>query len=126
MVNFVRPTYTVRDSLIRQLRQRTPGGAQDTADDIHKLMLGILRERVKDPALLWEYAIGMPDESFVAGELLKNDRFLTAEGAITLAGMDYYRRETANRVVTWLGANWFAAIVAGCTIGVSVWGIVGG
>ena len=40
--------------------------------------------------------------------------------------MDYYRRETANQVLTWLRASWFAVIVAGCTIGVSLFGVVSG
>ena len=115
---------TVRDLLLRQLRERTPFGAQNNAEPIRLLMLQVLRERVKDPAYLWEYTIGMPDESFVAGELLKNAGYLTEEGAITLAGIDYFERETANPITTWLKANYFpvfvAVLTAGATLGAGI------
>ena len=62
----------------------------------------------------------------VAAQLLKEVGFIADSTRITLAGMDYYRQETANPVLTWLRSNWFAVIVAGCTIGVSIFGIVSG
>ena len=65
-------------------------------------------------------------EEWIAGDLLKGADCLDENGRITLAGMDYYRKETANPVLTWLRSNWFAVFVAGCTIGIAVWGIVGG
>ena len=89
-------------------------------------MLRLLRERVDDPSSFWSSHMGLPRAEWVAGNLLQDAGLLTENGWITLAGIDYYRRETANPVLTWLRSNWFAVIVAGCTIGVSVWGIAGG
>ena len=86
----------------------------------------LLRERVAEPTKFWQARPTTPDPEFVAGHQLKGARLLAENGTITLAGHDYYSRATANPVLTWLKANWFAVIVAGCTIGVSVWGIVGG
>ena len=90
-------------------------------------MMRLLRERVEDPTFeRWYSYTDTPEVERSAGTILKNADLLTEFGLITLAGMDYHRRETANPVLTWLKANWFGAIVAGCTIGVSVWGIVNG
>lgn len=91
-------------------------------------MMRMLRERVNNPmreVVDFEYEDGTPQKT--ATDILLYAGYLQPGfGTITLAGMDYYRRETANPVLTWIGSNWFTAIVAGCTIGVSVWGIVGG
>ena len=89
-------------------------------------VLRILRERVNDPSRGLVFTMGTPDAERVAGNLLRNAGLLTEHGSITLAGIDYYRRETTNPILTWLRANWFAVIVAGCTIGVSIFGIASG
>lgn len=90
-------------------------------------VLRILRERVKDPTLGLDTVAMIPSRpETVAVYQLIDAGYVTNLGYITLAGADYYRRETANPVLTWLRSNWFAVIVAGCTIGVSVWGIVSG
>ena len=96
-------------------------------------MMRLLREGTKDPTFTWSPFDKGPDGEFregdltQAGYLLQQAEYFSGRGGggrITLAGMDYYRRETADRFLTWLGNNWFGAIVAGCTIGVSIWGIV--
>ncbi len=96
-------------------------------------MMRLLKERVANPTLVLDVRYPNPRffsppyslRSVAAAQLLEAGH-LNKLGLITLAGMDYYRRETANPVLTWLRSNWFAVIVAGCTIGVSVWGVVGG
>ena len=96
-------------------------------------MMGLLKERVANPKLVLDVSYLTPgfvnpphSLRTVAAAQLWGAKYVNNLGLITLAGMDYYRRETANPVPTWLRSNWFAVIVAGCTIGVSVWGIVGG
>ena len=89
-------------------------------------MMWMLRERVKDPTVT---VIEPRNDALVlsnAVALLRQAGYLDEQAGITLAGMDYHRQQTANPVLTWLRANWFAVIVAGCTIGVSVFGIVSG
>ena len=93
---------------------------------VRKQMLRLLRERVNDPTKMWDSVNNTPNPEYHAGRLLKRAEYFDREGLITIAGMDYHRRETANPVLTWLLANWFGVIVAGCTIGVSIWGIVSG
>ena len=90
-------------------------------------MMRLLRERVNDPTLQMRTEWGpRPTTCEIAAHLLVRADYVSQTGYITLTGMDYYRQETANTVLTWLRANWFAAIVAGCTIGVSTFGIVSG
>ncbi len=92
-------------------------------------VLRLLCERVRNPTLRWPITgAGRTAAENAAGLMLIAAGYFdtTDRHRITLAGMDYYRKETANPVLTWLRSNWFAVIVAGCTIGVSVWGIVGG
>ena len=90
-------------------------------------MMRLLRERVEDPTFQrWYSYSDTPEAERSAGTILKNADLLTEHGLITLAGMDYYQKQTANPVLTWLRSNWFAVVVAGCTIGVSVFGIVSG
>ena len=89
-------------------------------------VLRILRERVNDPTKMWDSVNNTPNPEYHAGRLLKRAEYFDREGLITIAGMDYYRRETTNPILTWLRSNWFAVIVAGCTIGVSIVGIVSG
>ena len=79
-----------------------------------------------NPTKEWIPHMGTTKAEVAAGFLLRNAELFGEHGLITLAGMDYYRKETANPVLTWLRSNWFGVIVAGCTIGVSIWGIVGG
>ena len=104
--------------------QKTEG--MDTA--VRAEMMRLLRERVRNPTLMWTAPHGRrPTAELRAALILKEAGFLNSQsGAITLAGMDYYRKETTNPVLTWLRSNWFAVIVAGCTIGVSIFGIVSG
>ena len=85
-----------------------------------------LKERVNDPTIYWIGTHGKKSAELLAGSILTEAGFITRNGMITLAGMDYYRQLTANPVLTWLRSNWFAVIVAGCTIGVSIFGIVSG
>ena len=91
-------------------------------------MMGMLRERVENPTLRLDFEVAemRVDPRLVAIGILVHANFLDRHGRITLAGMDYYRKETTNPILTWIRANWFAVIVAGCTIGVSVFGIVSG
>ena len=89
-------------------------------------MMRLLRERVNNPTRHWIATNGLPDDESNAGRLLKEASYINQSGRITLAGMDYYRKETTNPILTWIRANWFAVIVAGCTIGVSIVGIVSG
>ena len=87
-------------------------------------VLRILRERVKNPTLDWETVVLDPStaEGVAALQLIRAKYLTPEEGHITLAGTDYYRKQTANPILTWILANWFAVIVAGCTIGVSIFG----
>ena len=89
-------------------------------------MMRLLLERVSDPTDQLESLNNQPEKEWVAADLLKGAYYLDENGRITLAGMDYHRQQTANPVLTWLRSNWFAVIVAGCTIGVSIVGIVSG
>ena len=93
---------------------------------VHDDMMRLLRERMNDPTLEWFPSSGASKVENSAGIILQRANLFNEYGMITLAGMDYYRKETANRLLTWLRANGFAVAIAGCTIGVSVWGIVGG
>ncbi|MCY4556564.1 MAG: hypothetical protein OXF79_09370 [Chloroflexi bacterium] len=108
-----------RNVLLSRLRKRD-WVRSDAA--VRIAMLELLRQRVNDPRFLWEYHTDMPSEEFAAGELLKNSGYLNVEGGITLAGIDYYRRETASPVLTWLKANWFAVVVAAATVSAAVCG----
>ena len=105
--------------MARQVTRRVDKAVRDE-------MMRLLEEHVINPTGKWDPVLGTPDVERAAGFLLTNAGFFDQHGCITLAGMDYYRKETANPVLKWLWSNWFAVIVAGCTIGVSVWGIVGG
>ena len=92
-------------------------------------MMRLLGERVKNPMLIaWDWEWERDEDTHVksAYMILMSAGLVDWEGRITLAGVDYYRRETANPVLTWLKANGFAVTIAGCTIAVSVWGIVSG
>ena len=89
-------------------------------------MMRLLAERVNDPTLEWFASGSASRAENSAGIILQKANLFNEYGMITLAGMDYYRKETASRLLTWLRANGFAVTIAGCTIGVSVWGIVGG
>ncbi len=60
----------------------------------------------------------MPEIELVAGEVLANASLITNDGRITLAGMDYYRRETMR--FRWLQENWFPVFVAGLTAGATL------
>ena len=91
-------------------------------------MRRLLRDRIKNPMLeAWDWEWEHPDDLPIktAYMILMKAELLDSEGRITLAGMDYHRKE-AQPIRTWLQSNWFAVIVAGCTIGIAVWGIVGG
>ena len=105
------------------MARRRPDKMDET---VRAEMMRLLRQRVEDPSKPWDWVSGLPTAEWIAGDLLKGATYLDENGRITLAGVDYYREETANPGLTWLRSNWFAVIVAGCTIGVSVWGIVGG
>ena len=91
--------------------------------------LRLLGERVADPTLLWDD--GEPKNGgneITAGVMLQDAGFLrrTHPYRITLAGMDYYRRETKRFM--WARENWFpvfvAVLTAGATLGtgiITVW-----
>ena len=96
-------------------------------------MMRLLRERVNDPTLQMRTEWGPhPDTREIAAHLLVRTEYVSHTGYITLAGMDYYRRQTANQITTWLKTNWFAVAVAVATVLAAVcgpffdflWGIV--
>ena len=70
--------------------------------------LRLLGERVNDPTLHWIRARAKDDELF-AGQLLKDARYFTDDGRITIAGMDYHRRETTR--FRRARENWFPVTV---------------
>ena len=90
-------------------RQKT----ERTDKAVRAVMLRILRERVNDPTLHWLRSRAKSDNELFAGQLLKDAGYFTDDGRITIPGRDYYRRETANPITTWLKANWFRAFLAG-------------
>ncbi len=76
-------------------------------------MMRLLREGVRNPTFTVSHLpTNRTAEESQAFRLLFYAGYFAQEGRITLAGMDYYRKETANPVLTWLWANWFAVIVA--------------
>ena len=99
---------------------------------VHCEMMRLLRERVNDPTLEMRIETSThPDTCEIATKLLLRADYVKpleparSKGHITLAGMDYHRKKS-RPIRTWLKANWFAVIVAGCTIGVSIFGIASG
>ena len=74
-------------------------------------MMEILKDRVNDPTKLHLQTHGMSPIEGVAGDILADARLIVRNGRITLAGMDYYRRE-AHPVRTWLRGNWFPVFVS--------------
>ena len=103
----------------------------DTA--VREELLKILRERVKNPTLDWETVVLNPStaEGVAALQLIRAKYLTPEEGHITLAGTDYYRKES-RPIRTWLKVNWFAVAVAVATVLAAVcgpffdflWGIV--
>ena len=91
---------------------------------VHREMLRILREGIKDPTTFWRSGGSVGEVENAAGQMLKDAGLLNEQGRITLLGLSYYRHETANPFLGWLKAHWFAVVVAVATIAVSVWGIV--
>ncbi len=91
----------------------TRTGNNDKA--VRRQVLRILGERIDDPMLDWE-TISLEPETWegVAARQLRQAEYLTSEGYITLAGADYYRRETTH--FRWLRQNWFPVAVAAATI----------
>ena len=102
------------------------GNARRMNKAVRATMMAMLKERVADPTKRWGPRYELTDIELVAGDILAGAKLIDNDGKIALTGMDYYRRETANPILTWILANWFAVIVAGCTIGVSIFGIVSG
>ena len=80
-------------------------------------MMGLLRERVANPTLKLDVSYlspwftnpphGLPT---VAAAQLRGAGYVNELGLITLAGIDYYRRETKR--FRWLRANGFPVFVA--------------
>ena len=104
---------------------------------VRKQMLRLLRERVNDPTLQMRTEVNSPQNTCeIATMLLVRAGYVTrfgeakATGHITLAGMDYYRRETKR--FRWAQENWFpvavvfVAVVAamGGPVFDFLWGIV--
>ena len=98
---------------------------------VKKEVLRLLRNQIDDPYSFWVASGGKPQQEYVAAGLLKSAEYLSKNGKITLAGVDYYRRE-ARPVRTWMRINWFPLTVAAITVGAAVlkpgvdflWGIV--
>ena len=87
--------------------------------------LRLLGERVADPTLRWDdRKLKNGDIENTAGILLQDAGFLrrTHPYRITLAGMDYHRRETTR--FRWARENWFpvfvAVLTAGATLGTGI------
>lgn len=86
--------------------------AESTYKAIRREMMGLLRERIQDPTLPLDL-VATPNASnrVVAGRQLMNAGHLDGTGRITLAGMEYYRKQT-RPIWTWILSNWFVVIVA--------------
>lgn len=79
---------------------------------VRQEVLRLLGDRVKNPTLRLEYpTYNMTAPENQAFQMLTEANYLRDDGRITLAGMDYYRKET-DPLGTWLKANWFAVFVA--------------
>ena len=74
-------------------------------------MMEMLKDRVNDPTKLYIRRHGMSQIEAVAGDILADAGLIASNGRITLAGMDYYRRE-AHPARTWLRSNWFPVFVS--------------
>ncbi len=81
-------------------------------------MMRLLRERVNNPTLHWLRSRVKSDDELFAGQLLKDAGYFAGDGRITIAGMDYYRRETMQ--FRWARENWFPAFVAVLTAGATL------
>ena len=80
-------------------------------------MMRLLRERVANPTLVLDVSylspgLTNPPHSLrtVAATQLLDAEYLNRLGLITLAGMDYFRRETTR--FRWARENWFPVFVA--------------
>ena len=88
-------------------------------------MMSLLGERVNDPTLKMRTQ-GNPTMNTceIATQLLVRAGYVTqfgeakATGYITLAGMDYHRRETTR--FRWARENWFSVFVAVMTAGATL------
>ena len=93
------------------------GETETKKDAVRREILRMLRERVEDPTIGFEHpASEYGEPPYIAYQQLLAAKYIAEGGHITLAGTDYYRKETANRFLTWWGNNWFGAIVAFGTI----------
>ena len=72
-------------------------------------MLYLLRERVHNPTKMWDSDNNTPNPEYHAGRLLKRAEYFDREGLITIAGMDYHRRETTR--FRRARENWFPVTV---------------
>ena len=87
---------------------------------VKKQALRILRERIENPMLGWDTVLReLWKPEGLAAEQLVRAEYLTNDGHITLAGVDYYRRD-AHKIRTWLAGNWFPAFVAALTAAVTL------
>ena len=73
-------------------------------------IMRLLRERVNNPTKMWDSVNNTPNPEYHAGRLLKRAEYFDREGLITIAGMDYHRRETTR--FRWARENWFSVFVA--------------
>ena len=89
---------------------------QDADAEVREAIVRILEVLVKLPATRWNNDYGDTEADIAATAMLKHAGYLDDSGRLTLAGADYYRKETANPFLTWWNNNWFGAIVAFCTI----------
>ena len=92
--------------------------AERTDKEVRYTMLEMLRERVADPTKIWRPTGETTEIERVAGNLLADAGLIVTNGEITLAGMDYYRRETKR--FKWLRENWFPVFVAVVTAGATL------
>ena len=83
---------------------------------VHCEIMRLLREGTKNPTLMWDQFESDPDGKFREGDLmqarylLQQAEYFSPDGRITLAGMDYHRRETTQ--FRWARENWFPLSVA--------------
>ena len=116
--------YAIRRKFANALQKRATEGEGVTAEELTRLMLRLLKERMGNPALPWNSDMDKPEE-YVAVDLLERAEYMTPDGWITLAGIAYYRQET--RRFRWVRDNLFALfvfVVALCTIATTTTAIV--
>ena len=77
---------------------------------VHCAMMRLLQERVNNPTKIWNWDATTPNPEYHAGRLLTRADYFDSQSCITIAGMDYHRRETTR--FRRARENWFPLSVA--------------